>query len=96
MKHILSCTLSLRLFCLCSCIINSEARLTGLNDLQEVLDPMQPSGMQLPVFMGGQSMGGMLTILTALRDQSAWQVHDCLPARLTLNGPILDIDRARV
>ena len=51
--------------------------------MQEVLDPMQPAGMQLPVFMGGQSMGGMLTILTALRDQAAWQVHVCLPALLS-------------
>lgn len=40
---------------------------------KEVLDPMQPPGTPLPVFMGGQSMGGTLTILTALRDQSAWQ-----------------------
>ena len=43
--------------------------------LQELLDPMQPAGSQLPVFMGGQSMGGMLSILTALRDQNAWQVY---------------------
>lgn len=64
-------------------------------DLQEVLNPMQPSGMQLPVFMGGQSMGGMLTILTALRDQSAWQVRHCLPALLTTVGPISDFDRAK-
>lgn len=45
--------------------------------VQEVLDPMQPPGTPLPVFMGGQSMGGTLTILTALRDQSAWQACDC-------------------
>ena len=48
------------------------------DDVQEVLDPMQPAGVQLPVFMGGQSMGGMLTILSALRDQAAWQVRDFL------------------
>ena len=56
-----------------------------LNDLQEVLDPMQPPGMALPVFMGGQSMGGMLTILTVLRNQVAWQVHE-LQASLSENG----------
>ena len=48
---------------------------------------MQPAGGRLPVFMGGQSMGGTITVLTALRDQSAWQVcqpppvkpeYDCL------------------
>ena len=55
--------------------------------MQEVLEPMQPAGGRLPVFMGGQSMGGTMTVLTALRDQSAWQVcqpppvkpeYDCL------------------
>lgn len=54
--------------------------------LQEVLDPMQPSGTQLPVFMGGQSMGGMLTILTVLRDQAAWQVVHFLHASLSQDG----------
>ena len=43
--------------------------------MQEVADSLQPAGRQLPVFMGGISMGGCLTILTALRNQSAWQVH---------------------
>ena len=42
--------------------------------VQEVLDPLQPAGRPLPVFMGGISMGGTLTVLTALRDQSCWQV----------------------
>ena len=49
--------------------------------MQEVLDPMQPAGGRLPVFMGGQSMGGTMTILTALRDQSAWQVCYSPPAK---------------
>lgn len=40
---------------------------------QEVLDPLQPAGRSLPVFMGGISMGGTLTVLTALRNQSCWQ-----------------------
>lgn len=38
---------------------------------KDVLDPMNSGG--LPVFMGGQSMGGTLTTLTALRNQSCWQ-----------------------
>lgn len=92
MQRILSCTLC---FSTSACVYDALRSLLDrpqseqgrvmlvADDLQEVLDPMQPSGMQLPVFMGGQSMGGMLTILTALRDQSAWQVHDFLPALLT-------------
>ena len=42
--------------------------------LQELADPLQPAGGRVPVFMMGHSMGGLVTILAILRDQSAWQV----------------------
>ncbi|KAL0039146.1 hypothetical protein WJX77_009275 [Trebouxia sp. C0004] len=53
---------------------------------KEVLEPMQPAGGRLPVFMGGQSMGGTLTVMTALRDQSAWQ-------GIVLVSPGIDAER---
>lgn len=53
---------------------------------KEVLEPMQPAGGRLPVFMGGQSMGGTMTVLTALRDQSAWQ-------GIVLVSPGIDAER---
>lgn len=43
-------------------------------NVQELVDALQPAGQKLPVFIAGQSMGGMLAILTILRDQSQWQV----------------------
>ena len=69
---------------LCGHLDNTDSRMLasyglhqtrGASLLQEVADSLQPAGRQLPVFMGGISMGGCLTILTALRSQSAWQVH---------------------
>lgn len=53
---------------------------------KEVADSLQPAGQQLPVFMGGISMGGCLTILTALRNQSAWQ-------GIVLVSPAVDAQR---
>ena len=47
---------------------------SGLNGLQELAEPLQPAGGRVPIFMMGHSMGGLVTILTILRDQSAWQV----------------------
>lgn len=43
-------------------------------NVQEVVDKEQPS-KPLPVFMAGLSMGGLTSILVALKDQSAWQVN---------------------
>ena len=42
--------------------------------MQEIVDPMQ-NQQPLPVFVGGQSMGGLIAVLTAMRDQTIWQVH---------------------
>ena len=39
--------------------------------LQEVVS--QHCSPELPVFMGGMSMGGMIAVLTVLRDPSAWK-----------------------
>ena len=77
----------------CYCVTCPQAQQSDavVDGLQEVLDPMQPSAQQqLPVFMGGQSMGGMLTILTALRDQAAWQVHGFMPAFIHLHSLAFD------
>lgn len=56
---------------------------------KELADPLQPAGGRVPVFMMGHSMGGLVTILTVLRDQSAWQ-------GAILHAPACDAERGLV
>ena len=45
--------------------------------VQELIDPRQ-SQQAVPVFVGGQSMGGLVAALVAIRDQTIWQVLFCM------------------
>ena len=47
--------------------------------VQELIDPKQTQ-QPVPVFVGGQSMGGLVAALVAIRDQTIWQVQSQMHA----------------
>ena len=59
--------------------------------MQEIVDKEQGAS-QLPVFMAGLSMGGMTSILVALRNQRVWKVYSISLAEHTLD-PILMLNK---
>ena len=53
--------------------------------IQEIVDKEQGAS-PLPVFMAGLSMGGLTSILVALRNQSVWKVADFCPMQVQLTA----------
>ena len=55
-------------------------------DVQEVVSKRQPTP-KVPLFMGGHSMGGMVTLMSAIQRPDLWQVPPCfinITASITL------------